>query len=79
MQYVHPFTGALYENAEGSNVRVQLEDKSGVLTWDGRWISGALRQADPNLCIYVAGGYGGGSSPELLKSRGAAIPREKSP
>ena len=77
MEYLHPFTSAVYENAGDGNIRVRLESKEGVFTWDGRWLSGTLRQADPNFCIYVAGGYGGGSGPDRWKSRGELIPKEK--
>jgi hypothetical protein len=60
MDYVHPFTAAVYKNIDRITVRVSLAGKEGIFTWDGRWLSGDLRQADPNMCIYVAGGYRGG-------------------
>ena len=50
----HAFTNASYElNADG-NVVVTDGDKQGVFKRDGRWISGELREADPQMCVWVA-------------------------
>jgi hypothetical protein len=46
----HPFSGALYEQDGQGNILVTQGDKSGLFKGDGRWISGELRQADPQLC-----------------------------
>jgi hypothetical protein len=50
----HPFTRALYEPEDGS-VRVTAGDRTGLFTAEGRWISGELREADPQLCGWTAG------------------------
>ena len=50
----HPFTFALYEPEDGM-VRVTHEGRSGLFTAEGRWISGDLREADPQLCGWTAG------------------------
>ena len=49
----HPFTGALYE-AEGDGVRVTLGSTTGLFTAKGKWISGELRECDPQLAGWVA-------------------------
>ena len=51
----HPFSGALYERARDGSVTVTLDGRSGRFTSEGRWISGPLREADPQLCGWVAG------------------------
>ena len=57
----HPFTGALHEQDGNGNVRVTKQDRAtgrdvvGVFTPGGRWISGELEEADPQLCGWVAG------------------------
>jgi hypothetical protein len=50
----HPFSGALYEREPDGNVRITAGDQQGLFRPDGRWISGALREADPQLCVWVA-------------------------
>jgi hypothetical protein len=50
----HPFTGALYER-DDDRVRVTRDGATGLFTSDGRWISGDLREADPQLCGWVGG------------------------
>lgn len=54
---VHPFTGALYEQDGVGNVRVTSAsgDRVGVFGSDGHWISGDLRECDPQLCGWVGG------------------------
>jgi hypothetical protein len=64
MDYVHPFTSATYRKIDGATVSVVLGGKEGRFSWDGRWLSGELRQADPNMCIFIAGGYGGKAATE---------------
>lgn len=49
----HPFTNALYELRPDGNVSVVDGAKQGVFHPDGRWISGALRTADPQLCVWI--------------------------
>jgi hypothetical protein len=51
----HPFTRALYEQDGEGNIRVTDGDRQGVFAADGRWLSGELRECDPQLCGWVAG------------------------
>ncbi len=51
----HPFTGALYECDTDGTVRVTLGERTGMFMSDGRWLSGELREADPQLCGWVGG------------------------
>lgn len=57
----HPFTGTLHEQDGNGNVRVTKPDRAtgrevvGVFTPGGRWMSGELEEADPQLCGWVAG------------------------
>ncbi len=51
----HPFTGALYEQDGEGRVAVTSGERSGLFHSNGRWISGALQIADPQLCGWVAG------------------------
>jgi hypothetical protein len=52
---VHPFSKALYERDEDGNIRVTDGDRVGVFTTGGRWLSGELRECDPQLCGWVGG------------------------
>jgi hypothetical protein len=51
----HPFTHALYELDADGAIRVTLDGRAGLFTVEGRWISGELREADPQLCGWVGG------------------------
>lgn len=51
----HPFSGALYERDGEGNVMVTDGDRRGLFTAGGRWISGEVRECDPQLCGWVAG------------------------
>ena len=57
----HPFTGALHEQDGDGRVRVTKLDRasgreiSGLFEPNGRWVSGELEEADPQLCGWVAG------------------------
>jgi hypothetical protein len=51
----HPFSKALYELDDDGNIRVTHGDRVGVFTTRGRWISGELRECDPQLCGWVGG------------------------
>ena len=70
----HPATGDVYTDENG-NVRVESNGKSGLFRRDGSWISGELRQADPMMCIWMAGHEFGDSVPfrnqRLQKDHGA--------
>jgi len=52
---VHPFTRALYEQDGTGNIRVSAEGIAGIFGVDGHWISGELRECDPQLCGWVGG------------------------
>lgn len=52
---VHPFSHALYEQDGEGNIRVTDGDRVGVFDIQGRWISGELRECDPQLCGWVGG------------------------
>jgi hypothetical protein len=51
----HPFTGAVYEQDGEGNILVTHKGRSGLFRRDGSWISGELREADPQLCNWVGG------------------------
>lgn len=51
----HPITGALYERDGEDILLVTDGDRSGRFRPDGTWIDGELREADPQLCGWVAG------------------------
>ena len=52
---VHPFSKALYEQDGNGNIRVTDGDRQGLFTTTGRWLSGELRECDPQLCGWVGG------------------------
>ena len=52
---IHPFTGALHEQDGAGNIRVTLGSRVGIFGIDGHWISGDLRECDPQLCGWVGG------------------------
>ena len=52
---LHPFTGALHEQDGAGNIRVTLGNRVGIFGIDGHWISGELRECDPQLCGWVGG------------------------
>lgn len=70
----HPITGDIYTDEDG-DVRVERGDKNGLFRRDGSWISGELREADPMMCIWMAGHNFGDSVPfrnqRLQKDHGA--------
>lgn len=51
----HPFTKALYEQDDTGNIRVTHNDHTGIFATDGHWISGDLRECDPQLCGWIGG------------------------
>lgn len=55
MGIVHPFSGALYEQDGEGHVLVTDGDRTGTFTSKGVWISGELRECDPQLCGWVGG------------------------
>lgn len=58
----HPVTGAVYTDEAGV-VRVEDGDRIGWFRADGAWLRGALRQADPLMCRWIAGHSYGDSVP----------------
>jgi len=55
----HPFTGALYVLQPDGNIEVTAGDQRSLFNPQGRWISGELRECDPQLCVWIA------NNPEL--------------
>jgi hypothetical protein len=55
----HPFSRALYDREETDGlVLVRVTTPEGAEGWfrpDGQWVRGALQEADPQLCGWVAG------------------------
>lgn len=51
----HPLSGALYDVAADGLVKVELDGMVGWFTSDGEWVRGDLREADPHLCLWLAG------------------------
>jgi len=58
----HPFDGALYELQPDGNIKITDGDRQGMFGPDGQWISGDLRQSDPQLCVWV------GNNPEMQQA-----------
>ena len=54
-QIRHPMSGALYDLNEDGTVTVTKDGQEGNFDARGRWLSGALRTADPQLCGWMAG------------------------
>jgi hypothetical protein len=55
----HALTRAVYEWADDGVGPVQVTDRHGCrghFDRDGRWVSGELRSADPELCRWIASG-----------------------
>jgi hypothetical protein len=52
----HPFSGATYEqDGEGHIIVTVKSGRTGLFAANGKWISGELEEADPQLCGWVAG------------------------
>ena len=68
----HAFTGALYECDDEGRIIVTDGNRRGVFDRFGRWISGDLREADPQLCGGVAGEHYG--STRVVPEETAAQP-----
>jgi hypothetical protein len=63
----HPFSRALYEQDSTGNIRVTDHGRFGIFGTDGHWISGELRDCDPQLCGWVGG-------PQIANHRVAVDP-----
>jgi hypothetical protein len=51
----HPLSGALYDLTESGDIQVSKDGRTGLFTSHGKWIEGEIRQADPHLCLWIAG------------------------
>ena len=50
----HPFDPeSIYRKDEDGNIRITRGNSVGVFTTQGIHISGEIRQADPQLCVWV--------------------------
>ena len=50
----HPFDPEmLYQLDEDGNIRLSKGNSTGIFTKQGNHISGDIRQADPQLCVWV--------------------------
>jgi hypothetical protein len=52
---IHPLSGATYDVIRDGLITVTHNGISGVFDAEGRWLSGELRQCDPQLCGWLAG------------------------
>ncbi len=50
----HPFDGSLYELMDDGTIKITDGKRQGLFQRDGQWISGEIRQADPQLCVWIA-------------------------
>jgi hypothetical protein len=51
----HPLSGATYDLTDAGTIEVSKNGRTGEFTAQGVWLSGELRQADPHLCLWIAG------------------------
>ena len=51
----HPLSGALYDLTTGGVIEVTKNGQRGLFTEKGVWLEGEIRQADPHLCLWIAG------------------------
>jgi hypothetical protein len=51
----HPLSGALYDLTSDGRIEVSKNGETGLFTERGVWLEGAIRQADPHLCLWIAG------------------------
>jgi hypothetical protein len=54
----HPFTRYLYERDNDLDGVIRVSDDRGAwgrFRWDGSYLEGELREADPQLCNWIAG------------------------
>jgi hypothetical protein len=49
-----PFTRALYEPDGSGGVRVTRDRLEGRFGRNGQWVEGDLREADPELCLWIS-------------------------
>jgi hypothetical protein len=58
-------SGAQYEVGADGLVYVDRKGVSGVFDFEGRWISGELREADPHFCLWLGGPQAEGTLPRF--------------
>ena len=51
----HPLSGATYRVCGDGMVEVDNNGVKGIFRYDGRWLSGDLRHADPHMVLWLAG------------------------
>lgn len=49
----HPFNGSVFADRGDGTVEVTKGDRSGIFDMHGRWLSGELRSADPEMIRWV--------------------------
>ena len=49
----HPFGDVIYQLTDDGNVQVTDGNRQGLFNKSGQWLSGELRQADPQMCVWV--------------------------
>ena len=55
MSMTHPFDPeSTYELMDDGNIRVSTGNEEGIFTSEGVYVSGAIRQADPQVCVWVS-------------------------
>lgn len=50
----HPFGDVMYQLNSNGEVEVNDGNRQGVFSRRGEWISGTLREADPQMCVWVS-------------------------
>ena len=51
----HPLSGATYRVCGEGVVEVDNNGAKGIFRYDGRWVSGDLKHADPHMLLWLAG------------------------
>lgn len=51
----HPLSGALYDLTAEGLIQVSKNGETGLFSDHGVWLEGTIRQADPHLCLWIAG------------------------
>ena len=70
----HPLSGALYDLTEDGTIKVDKAGVVGYFTHQGVWLHGELHQADPHLCLWIAGRQ----LPNRFQQAAAAVNEEAS-
>lgn len=50
----HPFGDVLYQLTKDGHVHVKDGDREGLFTREGVWLEGEIREADPQMCVWVS-------------------------